>query len=223
MARAYTLEVVSRDQSKKAKALRRESMVPAVVYGPKLEKNFLVAIEYQKVTALLEKALETSLVGLVFKNEKGVNEEHEAFIKSVQRDKTTDKVIHIDFYVPANDRKMTINIPFRFTGVPAGVTKGGVLQTPHHNITVELYPSDVLETITVDVSAMNINDHKTVADIIPLLPHSAKVHMEETEVIAAVTKQVIVDTTAEGAVEEGAAAPGDVPATAQKSEKKEEK
>ena len=46
---------------------------------------------------------------------------------------------------------------------------------------------------------------------------------KKPEVIAAVTKQVIVDTTAEGAVEEGAAAPGDVPATAQKSEKKEEK
>jgi large subunit ribosomal protein L25 len=187
MARKYNLEVVERDLKKKANVLRAEGFVPAEVYGPALKENKHIAIAEKEMSRMLEKITEASLIDLDFGNEKVT-----VFLKTIQRHKVSDKPIHADFYIPAEGRKMTLNIPFEVEGDPIGVTRdNGVMEVVLFEIPVEILPKDVIEEIRIDVSNLEINQHITVADIVELIPENAKVLLDEDEVLVTINKKVV--------------------------------
>lgn len=82
--------------------------------------------------------------------------------------------------------KLEIEIPISLVGDPVGVTTGGgVLELLQHTLYIKCLPNDILETIEVDVSELELGGHLSVADI-KLDPEKYEIVADEGIAIATV-------------------------------------
>jgi len=198
MATVYRMVVDRRDSKIKARKFRNEKLIPAEVYGPALKENKHINIPYKELESMLEKVSETTLIELNVQSE-GNEEKFTCFVKSVQRHKVSDQPIHVDFYVPEEGRKMNLRIPLEFEGEPIGVTQGGYLNTYVHELPVAILPSDIVDSIKVNISELKMGESLAVSDIKDILPESAEPLLEDEEFIIS----VIEPKSAEEEIEEG--------------------
>ncbi|MGE4488656.1 MAG: 50S ribosomal protein L25, partial [Kiritimatiellales bacterium] len=105
-------------------------------------------------------------------------------------------------------KQLHIEVPVELVGDAEGVKQGGVLDHLLHSLEIECLPVDIPEKISVDVSALNIDDMLLVKDI-PLDAAKFKVLVDGDVGVASVSvPKVVEEETAEGA--EGAAAEPEV-------------
>ncbi len=137
--------------------LRSEDKVPAVIYGGANEVNLT--------------ADAAAFRGLVYTPDfmvvdvKVDGKSHKCVLKDLQFDKVSDKLIHVDFLELVDDKKVTVTLPLKFTGTPAGVKAGGKLVTKIKNLKVKLYPKYLRENIELDLSGLELNGNVRVQDV----------------------------------------------------------
>ncbi len=139
-----------------ARELRREGMIPAILYGPKAEPVMLSV-----TTKELENILMTSNIGQVLLDlliQNGKQQSRTAMIKELQTQPVSESLLHVDFYEVAMDQKIKISIPVMTKGQSKGVEEGGVLQLVRHEVEVFCFPNNIPESLEVDVTGMNIGD-----------------------------------------------------------------
>ena len=139
-----------------ARELRRSGMIPAILYGPKVEPVLLSV-----PTRDLENILKTSNVGQILLNlliQNGKQVSKTAMIKELQTQPISGNLLHVDFYEVAMDQKIKVSIPVVATGQAKGVELGGVFQMVRHEVEVFCYPNEIPESIEVDISEMDIGD-----------------------------------------------------------------
>ncbi|QTA37322.1 50S ribosomal protein L25 [Thermosipho ferrireducens] len=187
MTNASKVEALTRAVVGKKRAirrLRRQGLIPGVVYGPDIEP-LAIAIDRRILNKLLHEITESSLINLVVKDENGKEVlAHDVFIKNVQYDKVTDEVKHIDFYAPEKGHKMSIKIPLEIVGKAIGTEKGGILEVIHHELPVKTLPDVVLEKIEVDVTNLGLGESIHVRDL--KLPEGMTPEIPEEEVIVTI-------------------------------------
>ena len=91
--------------------------------------------------------------------------ENLALIKDTEYNIRTDKVLHADFFVPAADEKLVMNIKVHYSGTPAGVLKGGFKKERNNQIKVKAAIADLPETIVADISKINVSEALRVKDL----------------------------------------------------------
>jgi large subunit ribosomal protein L25 len=75
-------------------------------------------------------------------------------------------ILHVDFHAISMDEKITADVPLEPLGVATGVKNfGGLLDQNIRSLTIECFPKDLPDKITVDVSSLNIGDSIHVRDI----------------------------------------------------------
>jgi len=142
-------------QGKANKRLRREGMVPGVVYG-KGEGSTNVQVEAKTFETLYRSAGRTSVVKFRLP---GASRATSGFIKSVQRHPLSGKAIHVDYYLVNLNVAMEVDVPLVFTGeAPAVEETGGTLLHNVSSIHVKALPADIPHEITVDVSVLKSLD-----------------------------------------------------------------
>lgn len=137
--------------------LRSEGKVPAVIYGGANEVNFTAE------AAAFKNLVYTPDFMVVEVNVGGNT--HKCVLKDLQFDKVSDKLIHIDFLELVEDKKVTVTLPLKFTGTPAGVKAGGKLVTKIKSLKVKLFPKDLRENIELDLSGLELNGNIRVQDV----------------------------------------------------------
>ncbi|MDZ7658591.1 50S ribosomal protein L25 [Fodinibius sp.] len=145
---------------KAADALRDAMRVPCVMYGPEVEENVHFSIdelEFEKVLSESKRQILNITVD---------GEEYETLLKDVEFHPLTDRPVHADFYVMAEDHKVTLSVPIRLEGTPVGVTEGGgrVFQ-PMHILRIRVKPDLIPGAYTVDISDLEIGDSLHVRDL----------------------------------------------------------
>ncbi len=165
MARQVTIEASARDRSGKgvARSLRRAGKVPAVIYGRGREPEAL-AVDTTALTRLLtEIAAATTLVDVTVEGRAPVK----ALIREIQRNPVRPAdIIHLDLYEVHADKKISVEVPLHFVGVPEGVRNfGGVLDQTMHFLAVKVLPADIPEHLDVDVTALNIGQSIHVGEL----------------------------------------------------------
>ena len=146
-----------------ARELRREGMIPAILYGSKAEPLMLSV-----TTKALETILKTSNIGQVLLNlliQDGKQKSRTAMIKELQAQPVSGSLLHVDFYEVAMDQKIKISIPVVTTGQAEGVEEGGVLQLVRHEVEIFCFPNNIPESLEVDVTGMNIGDSKHIDEV----------------------------------------------------------
>ena len=150
-----------------AKKLRQVGSIPAVMYNEKGESTMLEVneVEFNKIWRTVTPSTSINLVV--------DGKENLALIKDTEYNIRTDKVLHADFFVPAADEKLVMNIKVHYSGTPAGVLKGGFKKERNNQIKVKAAIADLPETIIADISKINVSEALRVKDL--ELPASVEV------------------------------------------------
>lgn len=195
------LKLKAKIRQEKAKKIRKEGKIPAVLYGPKLE-NLNLAVEEKEFEKILEKAGESSLIALEVEN--GEKKEYLVLIHDFQRDPVTDKIIHIDFFRPSLKEKVEAKVPIIFEGESPAVKMGGTLVKFISEIEVKATPEKLPREIRVNIE--KLKDFESVILVADLpLPKGVEVARAKEEAVARVLppeKEEIVPTGKEETSEE---------------------
>ncbi len=209
----------------KAKQIRNEGLIPAVVYGSVTEnKNLKIKrIDFERA---FETAGEFNLIDLVIDNQPPAK----VIIKEVQKDAVKNDIIHVDFYQVDMTKKITTVIPLNFIGEAKAVKElGGTLVKNMDNVGVKCLPGNLVNHIDVDLSSLNnFNDFIRLHDL--KLPNGMELASETNEVVVGV-KEIKIEEEPVKPVEEVPAEPlvteaaeeGKEATTDGKAETKEEK
>jgi len=195
-----------------AKKLRRNNQVPAIFYGPNSEP-IMLAVDYPELKRLLEHGSgENILLDLQVESDQGT-ETRKVILKELLMDPIKDTCIHADFYEISMDKEITVPVPIRLLNTPNGVSEGGILQHIRRELTISCLPDKLMDSLEVDVSALEIGDVLHVRDIeLPEGTRSVDEGRLTIAIVAAPTVQVEeeVEELEEGEeekAEEEAAAP----------------
>ncbi|RLC24085.1 MAG: 50S ribosomal protein L25 [Deltaproteobacteria bacterium] len=146
-----------------ARALRCAEKIPAVLYGPGTEP-VLLSVSVKD----LEKALKKSTASQVVLNltiHNGKNNSRTAMIKELQIHPVSRNYQHIDFYEISMDRKIRVKVPVVAKGKSRGVEEGGILQIIRRELEILCLPTEIPETIEIDITDLDIGDSIHVKEI----------------------------------------------------------
>ena len=155
----YKLEIENRNSvgKKASKEIRRVGKIPSVLYY-RGEKPVSISIDKQ----LLNQAIKSDQ--RIYEVEID-SESQYVMIKEAQYHPITDEIIHVDFMRVRRSEKITISVPITLVGKPAGVTEGGILSQSMTQIEISCFPTNVPESIEVNVDHLDINSSVSVDDV----------------------------------------------------------
>jgi len=191
---------------KKVRKLRRQGLVPAVVYGfgvAKPQSITLVSREIERAyvqmgrSAIIRLSVEGSPVRSVL-------------IHDVQFDNTHRYVTHVDFLAPNMNEPLTVGVPLALVGeAPAVRNEDGILVQDLTEVQVSALPDQIPAALTLDVSHMTeISAQLTAGDI--ELPEGVTLITPAEDVIVTVSQaQLVVEDEEPVVTEEGEGAEAD--------------
>ncbi len=181
-----TLKANNRDIKNKkmsVSSIRAEGLIPAVVYGPKFV-NTNITLHYQDFVRTYNKHGETTLIQLDIEG-KTVN----TLIHEIDLNPVSNKVQHIDFYVPEAGKKVTTSVPVEFVGESAAVKAGANLVKVLHEIEVEALPENLPRFIEADISLIiNIEITLHIKDL--KFPPGVETTLDGDDVVASAVEVV---------------------------------
>ncbi len=141
-----------------SKSLRKNGSVPCVLYGGKETIHFS-ATEISFKDLVYTGAAHT--VTLDFGGKKT-----NAILQDIQFHPVSDRIIHADFYETHEDKEVTMDIPVIISGSAPGVLNdGGMLSRNKRKIRIKAIPSNLPDSIDIDISSMELGDKYTMADV----------------------------------------------------------
>lgn len=145
--------------------MRREDRVPAVIYGRGKETQPL-AVEGRPLRQLLAAGGSNVLIDLKIKQRGKKTKQETVMFKDIQRHLLQkDRLMHVDFIRISMTDRIEVDVQLNFTGEPAGVKEGGVLQLLMREVTVKCLPADIPDHLDVDLSALAIGDSVTAGSL----------------------------------------------------------
>ena len=142
-------------QGKANKRLRRDGLVPGVVYG-KGQESVPVQVEAKTFETLYRAAGKTSVVKFRLP---GASRSTSGFIKSVQRHPLSGSAIHVDYLLVNLKVEMEVDVPIVLVGEAPAVTElGGTLLNNLSTLRVKALPTDIPHQVDVNVSTLSSFD-----------------------------------------------------------------
>lgn len=147
----------------KSRALRRQGMIPAVIYGQGVSSE-PVELSGRELENILLHQGRNALINIIQSGRKSPGK-HVVMVKDLQRDPIKGSILHADLYKISLRDKIHAAVPVHLAGESPGVKKGGILQHGLRELEIECLPTKMPELIELDVSGLKIGDHLTVADL----------------------------------------------------------
>jgi large subunit ribosomal protein L25 len=142
---------------KDAKILRRNKLVPCVMYGGKENLHFAVPARDFKDLVY------TGHIYVVNLDIDGTV--HQAIMKEIQFHPVSDELSHIDFVEVNTDNAISIGLPVELTGNSVGIRAGGKLRQRKRYIKVKGLINDLPDSIIIDISELNIGQSVLAGDL----------------------------------------------------------
>lgn len=140
---------IRKEVGKKADKLRKENLIPAVMYGNKIAAEN-ITVNYNDFKKVYDKAGESALIELEVEGKK-LN----VLIHDTQLAPMSGKISHIDFFQVNMKEEVETEIPLEFVGeAPAVKALGGVLIKNMDEISVKCLPADLPEKYVIDISTL---------------------------------------------------------------------
>ncbi|WP_301109232.1 50S ribosomal protein L25/general stress protein Ctc [Sporosarcina sp.] len=139
--------------------LRNEGWIPSVVYGYKTESTPISVKERDLIDTLHE----TGRNGVIKLNVDG--KDVNVVLSDYQSDVLIGNITHADFLAINMTEELEVEATINLVGQSPGEKEGGTIQQPLWELTIRVKPSDIPESIDVDVSELQIGDTLLVSDI----------------------------------------------------------
>jgi len=182
--------------SRATRRLRREGLVPGILYGKGSEPTPFAVGERDLRLAL---AGSGAVLELTIDGGRG----EPAVVKEAQHHPVRGEIIHLDLLRVDMNVVITAVVALELEGVDdaPGVAEGGVLEHVTREVNIEALPGDIPELISVDVSQMQINDTLTLTAVSAPQGVTITDDLEET-VLATLTPPRLQDEEEEGIEQE---------------------
>ena len=181
---------------KSSHKLAGEGLVPAVVYGPKIETMSLSVDRREFEHMMHHASVGSTLIDLTIE---GHGKPLDVIIREVRHDEIKGTVQHIDFWAVDMGHSLQTAISITFVGSPEGERAGGVVMHALRELKVEARPKDLPEHIEVDITALNIGDAFTVAQVVA--PAGVTLLDDPETVVASVQAPAVEEEVVVGAEE----------------------
>lgn len=175
-----TLTANKRSKADRLEAIRIKGMIPAVVYGARVE-NTSISVPSVSFEKTLKMAGESSTIVLDLEGTK-----IDVLIHDVQVDPIKGHPIHIDFLAVDMNKPVEVQVPLEFSGISQAEKDGlGTLVKVMHEIEIKALPKDLPHSIIVDISShVTLSDQIHVKDL--KVAKEISILTDENEVVALV-------------------------------------
>jgi large subunit ribosomal protein L25 len=198
------LEVQERETkgSRETRRLRRQGLIPGVLYGQGREPAAICVPERELRRVLTGSHGLHQILDVV-----GGGKETPAVLKDYQQEPVRGRIMHFDLQAVRLDQPITGSVVVELEGEAAGAKEGGVLSLVTRELNISALPMEMPDRIVVDVTNMHIGDTLRLSDV--AVPEGATLldDPEET-VIATVTQPTRVEEPEEAVAEGEEAAEG---------------
>ncbi len=143
-----------------SRRLRAEGGIPGVLYGRGLDSTPLTVDRRELYAALHTEAGTNALINLEVGSDKYLT-----VARELQRHPVRGDIIHLDFIRIALDEKITAEVGIDYMGEPEGAKEGGILETIRTSVTISALPTDIPASIQLDISALEVGDTLSAADL----------------------------------------------------------
>lgn len=175
-----TLEAQERVVFGKAnRRLRKEGLVPAVMYGRGVKPQAL-ALEAKAAERVFKEAGGSRLVSL----KAGEARARKVLIQDAQRDPVKGGLTHLDFFAVKMNEVLKAEVPLRFVGESPVARDGGTLVKNLEKLEVECLPADLPEAVEVDISGLD-DFEKTITLEDVKLPEGVKLLEDDLSIMVA--------------------------------------
>ena len=195
---------------KKVSQLRRNGLIPGVVYGPVIDQTVQVSVNRRDFDRFYKAHGHTTLFTLTWDGG-----QQPVFIREVQQDPVRREPLHIDFFAPNLRQALRTMVQLVFH--PPAEQPVGVLSELRSEVEIEALPSNVPNQLDVDLSSLrNVGDAIHVSDI--TAPSGVTILTSSDELLAHVVPLAVeaepqvaeeAEAEAEAAAAEGAPAEGE--------------
>lgn len=155
MAHTLTLNVTSRAVrgSRKLHALRRQGLLPGIVYGYKVADGMLVQVDRRTFEQVYRRAGANSLIDLRLDTSRAATK---VFVHEIQRHPVNHALLHVDFRAVNLDEPITAEVALILVGeAPAVREVDGMVMQVLENLHVRALPAHIPSNIEVDVSGLS--------------------------------------------------------------------
>jgi len=172
-------------KGKKVKALRREGLLPGIIYGRIGKEQIepvLIQLDLHEASKIIKKLTGSSLVTL-----KVDVEEYPVVLREAQKDIIYGTLRHVDFMAVSLTEKLQTAVPIELIGqAPAEINMAAVVVTGISELEIECLPQDMPERIEVDATVLVDMDSTIYVKDLDL-PDTYDVLTDPEELIAGVT------------------------------------
>ncbi|MGI9239356.1 MAG: 50S ribosomal protein L25, partial [Verrucomicrobiales bacterium] len=165
MSKHVTLNAQKRTTSGTAAARRsrREGLIPGVIYGAQ-QDEYPIQVDAKNFGEILRaSASENFLVDLKIEGAKEAQKL--ALVQDVQHHPINNQILHIDFNAVREDTEIHAYVPIHLTGDAPGVKAGGVIEQQHHEIEVHCLPTNLPESLEINIGELEMGDTLHISDL----------------------------------------------------------
>ncbi|MBX4908715.1 MULTISPECIES: 50S ribosomal protein L25/general stress protein Ctc [Rhizobium] len=160
----YELKAEARERVGKgsARELRRNGLIPAVIYGDK-QAPIAIAINTNEVTKRIHAGGFMTTVATIEVDGK----KYKVLPKDYQLDPVRDFTLHVDFLRVSGNTQVTVEIPVHFVNETKspGLKVGGVLNIVRHAVEVHCPADAIPEFFNIDLSGKKIGDSIHISEV----------------------------------------------------------
>jgi large subunit ribosomal protein L25 len=154
-------DVRTESGSRPAKRLRRQGLIPAVVYGRGTDPISVMVSARDLYGALHTEAGANAIINLEVDGGKVVT-----VAREIQRHPVRGEIAHLDFIKVSLDEAIQAEVGVEYIGEPYGVREDdAVVEAIEVSVMIEALPTEIPSSIQLDISDMNVGDTLTIADL----------------------------------------------------------
>ena len=150
-----TVECQKRPEGINPRALRRDGLIPAALYGHKGTESVSLVVKAKEALNLLKKAsINNTLVDLEIPD---ISWNGKALIREVQAHPWKRTLYHLSFFSVASQDSIEVVVPLKLLGKAIGVKQeGGIMDQMITELKVACAPDNIPESIDINVSDMGL-------------------------------------------------------------------
>lgn len=180
-----------------SRRLRAEGGVPGVLYGRGLDSTTLTVNRRDLYAALHTEAGTNALINLEVDGDKYLT-----VARELQRHPVRGEIIHLDFINISLDEQISAEVGIDFTGEPEGTKEGGIVETIRASVNISALPTEIPSSIEVDITAMEVGDTLTIADL-PTIEGVEYLDDEDSPIVTVIIPRIVeVETAVEVELDE---------------------
>ena len=161
--------------------LRRQGLVPAILYGGKTASQPLTLKKKDILEILKSQTGENTIFRVTIDSQ-----EKDVMLKDIQINPVTDELTHVDLIEISMDKPVRVAVPVELVGEPVGVkVEGGVADFVLRELEVECLPREIPEAIKIDISNLHIHQSIKVQNLD--LPAGVRVYADPNAAIVVIS------------------------------------